>query len=77
MRFSQEANVNAAPLDTAEARRLELLRELELAALQGIPELDAVVRLAATATQAPIATLFGGIACVAGQIHYDTLAGAA
>ncbi len=49
--------MNAAPLDTAEAQRLELLRELELAALQGVPELDAIVRLAAAVTQAPIATL--------------------
>ena len=49
--------MNAAPPDTGEARRLELLRELELAAVHGVPELDAVVRLAATVTQAPMATL--------------------
>ena len=49
--------MNAAPPDTGEARRLELLRELELAALQGVPELNAVVRLAAAVTLAPIATL--------------------
>ena len=56
-RFSQGPIVNAALPDAAEARRLELLRELGLAALQGVPELAAVVRLAATVTQAPIATL--------------------
>ncbi len=49
--------MNPPPRDAAEPRRLELLRELELAALQGVPELDAIVRLAATVTQVPIATL--------------------
>ena len=49
--------MNSTPQDAAEARRLELLRELEPAALQGVPELDAIVRLAASVTQAPIATL--------------------
>ncbi len=49
--------MNPPPRDAAEPRRLELLRELELAALQNVPELDAIVRLAATVTQAPIATL--------------------
>lgn len=59
--------MNSAPQDAAEARRLELLRELELAALQGVPELDAIVRLAASVTQAPIATL-----CVVekAQLHF-------
>ena len=56
-RFGQGPVLNASLLHAAEAWRLELLRELELAALQSVPELDAIVRLAATVTQVPIATL--------------------